>query len=139
MINWLVGLFLAESVLLMGLGYPLFRGWIPPNRWYGVRLPATLKDPTLWDRVNRVAGGWLLATGLVQMVLALGGWLLIPLSVAAYAGSVGAVVGGMLLGCVVHSSLVIWHAPADYQPQPAHDTEQHSPFPHAARLRQPPR
>jgi SdpI/YfhL protein family len=33
---------------------------IPPNHWYGFRVPATLNDPGLWYKVNAYAASGLL-------------------------------------------------------------------------------
>ncbi|MCH2115132.1 MAG: SdpI family protein [Pirellulales bacterium] len=63
-------LYLLGSLLLGGLGWPLFRNWVPPNRWYGCRTRRTIGNPKIWYPVNRVTGFWLIATGLVTAVVA---------------------------------------------------------------------
>jgi uncharacterized membrane protein len=53
------------------LGWPLARGRVPPNRWYGVRLRATLSSPAVWYEANAVCGDELVRMGLVLLVVAL--------------------------------------------------------------------
>lgn len=50
------------AVLMMVLAVPLILGWVPPNRFYGVRTRRTLSDDALWFAANRV-GGWVVLTG----------------------------------------------------------------------------
>ncbi len=38
---------------------PLIVGWIPPNRWYGVRLPESSTSEENWYSINRL-GGWVM-------------------------------------------------------------------------------
>ena len=45
---------------------------MPPNRWYGVRLRATLSNPAVWYEANAVCGDDLVRLGLVLLVVALG-------------------------------------------------------------------
>ena len=45
---------------------------MPPNRWYGVRLRATLSNPAVWYEANAVCGDDLVRLGLVLLVIALG-------------------------------------------------------------------
>jgi uncharacterized membrane protein len=54
------------------LGWPLARRRVPPNRWYGVRLPATLSNPAVWYEANAVCGDDLVRLGLVLLVISLG-------------------------------------------------------------------
>ncbi len=53
--------------LVAVLGVPLMRDWVPPNRFYGFRTPATLASPQLWYDVNRATGVALLIAGLVGL------------------------------------------------------------------------
>ena len=64
-------LYLAGSALLLLMGLPLERGWVPPNRWYGFRTARTLSHPKFWYKVNRVTGFWLMATGLATATTAI--------------------------------------------------------------------
>jgi hypothetical protein len=51
------------------VGWPLARGRVPPNRWYGVRVPATLSSPTIWYAANAACGDELVRVGLVLLVI----------------------------------------------------------------------
>lgn len=64
------------AALMAGLGYPLWRNLVPPNRWYGFRTPATLRDERIWYPVNQATGGWLLLTGAVTLPVVVGTYLL---------------------------------------------------------------
>ncbi len=52
----LVLFMVCTALLLAALAWPLARGSVGPNRWYGVRLPETLADPEVWYSVNRFFG-----------------------------------------------------------------------------------
>lgn len=60
----LLALYSFGGLLLAGLSVPLILHKIPPNGWYGFRLPATLQNPTLWYKVNAYAGWRFLVVGL---------------------------------------------------------------------------
>ena len=49
-------LFPALGLLLAVLGWPLAARLVPLNRWYGLRVPATLADERVWYDANAVAG-----------------------------------------------------------------------------------
>jgi uncharacterized membrane protein len=98
----LLVLYLVSGLVLMGLAVPLTQRKIPPNGWYGFRIPRTLNDPDVWYRANAVAGRWLFATGLVTVIAAVV-LALFPLSLDAYALSCTAVIGVMLLITLVQS------------------------------------
>ena len=53
------------------VGWPLARGRVPPNRWYGVRVAATLSSPTIWYAANAACGDELVRLGLVLVVIGL--------------------------------------------------------------------
>ena len=67
----LVVLFALSGLLLVVLSIPMMRGKVPPNAWYGVRLPATMKDEQLWHDANVFAGKCLLVAGVVWIASAL--------------------------------------------------------------------
>jgi hypothetical protein len=60
----LSGVFGATALLLIGLSVPLIRRRVRPNRFYGFRTPATLKNEPLWYEVNARTGRDLLVVGL---------------------------------------------------------------------------
>lgn len=62
--------FVIPAALCFVLALPLVFGWIPPNRGYGIRTPATLADPKRWYRVNRLGGGALCLAGLTYLLVA---------------------------------------------------------------------
>lgn len=43
-------------VVLAAAALPLALGWIPPNGWYGFRLPGAQMDPGSWYEVNALGG-----------------------------------------------------------------------------------
>jgi uncharacterized membrane protein len=59
----------AVSILA---GWPLARRRVPPNRWYGVRVPATMSDHAIWYEANAVTGLELFRLGLVLLAVSLG-------------------------------------------------------------------
>jgi len=56
----------------IAVGWPLSRRRIPPNRWYGFRVPATLADPEAWYEVNETCGDDLVRLGVVLLTVAVG-------------------------------------------------------------------
>jgi SdpI/YhfL family protein len=56
------------------LGWPLARRRVPPNRWYGVRLRATLSSPAVWYEVNAICGDDLVRLGLVSWDISRSAW-----------------------------------------------------------------
>jgi uncharacterized membrane protein len=73
---------LAGGLALLGI--PQWIAMVGPNRFYGVRTPATLGDEAVWYAVNRAAGRDLVFAGGAGLLLSL----LLPglgVSGAAYA------------------------------------------------------
>jgi hypothetical protein len=64
----LLALYAFGGLLLAGLSVPLILHKIPPNGLYGFRLPSTLRNPTLWYKVNAYAGWRFLVAGLSSSV-----------------------------------------------------------------------
>jgi uncharacterized membrane protein len=56
-------LFPALGVLLAVLGWPLAVRRVRPNRWYGLRVPATFADERVWYDANAITGRDLVALG----------------------------------------------------------------------------
>jgi uncharacterized membrane protein len=63
-------LFAALGLLLIVIGRPLARRRIGPNRWYGLRVPATFADEKVWYEANAAMGRDLIALGVLLAVLA---------------------------------------------------------------------
>jgi len=51
------------GLLLALLGLPLWRGWVPPHAWFGLRPGATLEHRRVWDEAHRRMGLRLMAVG----------------------------------------------------------------------------
>jgi uncharacterized membrane protein len=51
---------------------------VPPNRWYGIRLPSTVGDERVWYAVNGRSGRDLFILGATVTVLGLGAPLMLP-------------------------------------------------------------
>jgi uncharacterized membrane protein len=62
--------YLFAGLALFAAGLPLLRGWIPRNRWSGIRVPKTLSSDRIWYEANRVAGRDLMIAGAVVMTTA---------------------------------------------------------------------
>jgi uncharacterized membrane protein len=64
-------LFAGLSVLLVLVSLPLLFRRIPPNAFYGLRVPATYADEWVWYEANALAGRDMVALGVLLAVLAL--------------------------------------------------------------------
>jgi uncharacterized membrane protein len=64
-------LFPAIGVLLAVLGCPLAARKVGPNRWYGLRVPATFADRQVWFDANALAGRDMIALGVTLAVVSL--------------------------------------------------------------------
>lgn len=64
-------LFVLCGALLVGLGVPMMRRRVPPNAWYGLRVPATLSDEKVWYEANAASGRDMVWLGGALVVLAL--------------------------------------------------------------------
>jgi uncharacterized membrane protein len=106
----LTALYLGAGILLIALSLPLIQGRVPPNAWYGFRVPKTLNDPEVWYLANAYAGRLLLGVGVITLIAALA---VRPLAadVGWYAAAVGLVVGIALAVAVVLSLLYLRRLP----------------------------
>ena len=83
----------------MALGWPMATRRVRPNRWHGLRMPATFADERVWYEANAVAGRDMMALGAVSTLVAL----ILPrvagLPSSAYSGVCAAAlgVGGLIL------------------------------------------
>lgn len=64
-----MGLIIGPIVILLSL--PLLFRFIPPNGWYGVRIPAAYKSPDNWYRINRMGAVYLMIYGFVCIAIGL--------------------------------------------------------------------
>jgi uncharacterized membrane protein len=86
-------LFPLAGILLIGLGWPMAARRIRPNRWYGLRVPATFADEGVWYDANAVTGRDMVALGAAVVVVALGVPLLVNLPLPIYSAMCGAILG----------------------------------------------
>lgn len=63
-------LFAGLGLLLVALGWPLATRRVGPNRWYGLRVPATFADEHVWYEANAFTGRDLMVMGLVLALVA---------------------------------------------------------------------
>jgi uncharacterized membrane protein len=65
-------------MILIVVSLPLIFRWVPPNRLYGFRVAATLKNKSVWYDANALAGRHMALFGLALIVfdymLALSTW-----------------------------------------------------------------
>lgn len=59
------------SAVIILVGWPLATRRVPPNQWYGVRVPATMSDRAIWYEANAVTGLDLFRLGLVLLAASL--------------------------------------------------------------------
>ncbi len=62
--------FIIPSVIFLIISIPLVLGWIPKNRFYGVRTRKTLADERVWFAVNRLGGWLIIACSLIYLSIA---------------------------------------------------------------------
>ena len=92
-------LFPLLGLLLIALGYPMATRRVRPNRWYGLRVPATFADQKVWYEANAVAGREAMGLGALVTAIAL----LLPyaadLETGTYTGVCAAIltVGSLIL------------------------------------------
>jgi SdpI/YfhL protein family len=85
--------FPALGLLLFGLAWPLAFRRVPPNRWYGLRVPATFADERVWYEANARAGRDMMALGGIVVLVGLFLPLLLPLRREAYVAICAAILG----------------------------------------------
>lgn len=62
--------FETVGLLLLLVAIPLLLKKVPPNRWYGFRVSATLKDPALWYQANVYIAKYISGIGVILMAVA---------------------------------------------------------------------
>jgi formate hydrogenlyase subunit 3/multisubunit Na+/H+ antiporter MnhD subunit len=85
--------FPALGLLLFGLAWPLAFRRVPPNRWYGLRVPATFADERVWYEANARTGRDMMALGGIVVLVGLFLPLVVPLRREAYVGICAAILG----------------------------------------------
>jgi uncharacterized membrane protein len=86
-------IFAFAALLWIALGWPLARRRIGPNRWYGLRVPATFADRTVWYDANAITGRDMVALGVVLLAVTLLLPRILQLQDEIYAGISAAVLG----------------------------------------------
>jgi hypothetical protein len=64
-------LYVTVGILLVLIALPLLREKVPPNPWYGFRLPPARDDPRIWYAVNKHSAKRLCAAGACTAVAAI--------------------------------------------------------------------
>ena len=81
----LLVMYVIFGALLAVLSVPLLLDKVPPNGWYGFRVPSTLYNADLWYKVNRYMARWMLLSGIITVAGAVALFFVPGLSVDAYA------------------------------------------------------
>jgi uncharacterized membrane protein len=96
--------FFVPAIVIGIAAIPLVLGWIPRNRFYGVRVPKTLSDDRVWYRANRFGGCALIVASAIYLAIARAFPMKPGMDVAAWLLHVGAFVVPLFAG--VLASLV---------------------------------
>ena len=59
----------ALGPVLIVLSIPMIFRWIPPNRFYGFRIPATFASRSIWYEANALAGRHMFLLGALMVGL----------------------------------------------------------------------
>ena len=85
-------LFPLLGAAVVVLGVPLWIAMVPPNRFYGLRTPATLDNESLWYAANRTTGRDIVCAGAIAFFLSvwlpdqgIGGFAYVLLMLATFA------------------------------------------------------
>lgn len=65
-----LAMYVCVGLLFLGISVPLIRRKVPPNPWYGFRVPKTLQSVNIWYPVNEYSGKQLYRTGLLMVLVA---------------------------------------------------------------------
>lgn len=80
------------GLLLIALGWPMAARRVRPNRWYGLRVPATFADEQVWYEANAVAGRDMMVLGSTIVVAAV----VLPRVVTLSSSTYGGICAGLL-------------------------------------------
>jgi hypothetical protein len=59
------------GILSIGVGLPLYWDQVPPNPFYGIRIPKALESDESWYAINHVGGQKIFIAGICFIILAL--------------------------------------------------------------------
>ncbi len=96
--------FVGTGLLLMGISVPLVRRRVPPNGLYGLRVPATQRDPAVWYEANAQHGRDMIGVG----ALVVGCALALPLATPVTAEAYGLGMSALLVVGAVGAGVVGW-------------------------------
>lgn len=96
-------MYVIFGALMIVVALPLLRDKVPPNPWYGFRVPSTLSNPVVWYKANRFMARWLLLTGIITVVASIAIYFVPGLTVDAYAWLVLAAFGAPFLVMIIAS------------------------------------
>jgi len=96
-------MFVVEGLVLVGVSIPLIQQMVPPNPWYGFRVPRTLNNPALWYPANTYAAWRLMWVGVATIITAIVSYFIADLKLEIYASIVGVVAVTGLIIAVVQS------------------------------------
>lgn len=65
-----LAMYVCIGLMFLGIAIPLIQRRVPPNQWYGFRVPKTLHSPNIWYPVNEYSGRQLYRTGLMMVLVA---------------------------------------------------------------------
>lgn len=99
----LLWMYVIFGVLLILLSLPMLRDKVPPNPWYGFRVPSTLSDPVVWYKANRYMARGLLVTGIITVVASVALYFVPGLKVDTYAWLVLVAFGVPFLALIITS------------------------------------
>lgn len=64
---FVIAMFAGAGVVMVALATPLILRRVPPNGLYGLRIPATFADESVWYEANRRSGFELLVLGIILL------------------------------------------------------------------------
>jgi hypothetical protein len=106
------------GALLVALGWPMAGRRVPPNRWYGLRVPATFADEQVWYDANAVIGRDMVALGAAVMVVGLALPRMIDLPGGIYRGICAGLLGVGSLALTVRGWRVANRRPRERRADP---------------------
>ena len=55
------------AIVISVSAVPMVAGWVPPNPYYGFRIPGTMAPPQEWYAANRLMGCYIIASQVVAL------------------------------------------------------------------------
>jgi uncharacterized membrane protein len=95
------------GAVMAAIAIPMVQRRIPPNPFYGFRVPKSLKNPVVWYEINAYSGRRLLVVGLVVAIIAPLLYLIPGLDIDTYAVIIAGVLGVGLTIALVWSFIYL--------------------------------